>query len=163
MRPILEPFFRVENGFWTQGRLTDEAVAVRRKKDAAAANGRASALKRQGRHSTERVASINGTSTERQRNSNLTNNHNHIPLDKSNGAKPASDKAFWDSAKAYLEDEAKDPGALIGKWCRDHGKPATAEALTRAQLDRPVQKIPFIEGCFRQRKAMVDDRARITV
>ena len=29
IRPILEPFFEIENGVWIQGRLTDEREAVR--------------------------------------------------------------------------------------------------------------------------------------
>lgn len=29
IRPILEPFFRIENGVWTQGRLSDERAAVK--------------------------------------------------------------------------------------------------------------------------------------
>lgn len=77
-------------------------------------------------------------------------------LAKANGAEAPlvdTDKQFWDTAKAYLKPEAKgDPGALIGKWARDYGKQETAAAITRAQLERPVQRIPFIEGCFRQGK-----------
>lgn len=62
-----------------------------------------------------------------------------------------SDKIFWEAAKAYLSGESKNPGALIGKWVRDHGKSDTASAITRAQLERPVGKIPFIQGCLRQK------------
>lgn len=62
-----------------------------------------------------------------------------------------SDQDFWASAKTYLEPESKNPGALVGKWVRDYGKTDTAAAITRAQIERPVQRIPFIEGCFRQR------------
>lgn len=160
LRPILEPFFTVENGEWRQGRLTDEAGAVRRKKDAAAANGRASALKRQGRHSTKRDASLNGASTDCQRESNLTNNQNHTPLSKDNGAEPDSDRAFWDSAKAYL---GKGKASLIGQWVRDEGKVETAAAITAAQLERAVNPVEFIQGRFRKKKAQADDRARITV
>lgn len=75
------------------------------------------------------------------------------PLSNDNGAAPDSDKQFWDAAKAYLRGETKNPGAVIGKWCRDHGKVETAGALTRAQLERPVEKIPFIEGCLRATKS----------
>jgi len=63
MRPILERFFDVENGRWTQSRLTDEANRVRQVRESQAANGRASALKRKGRHSTERQPSVNETRT----------------------------------------------------------------------------------------------------
>lgn len=80
LRPILEPFFTIEAGKWTQGRLTDEAESVRRKKEAAASNGRASALKRQGRHSTKRERSDSEASTDAQRKSNLTITNKKPPV-----------------------------------------------------------------------------------
>lgn len=62
-----------------------------------------------------------------------------------------SDKVFWINAKSYLKPFVKgDPGSLIGKWSKDHGKPATAEAITRAQLDRAVNPIEFVQGYFRK-------------
>lgn len=71
-------------------------------------------------------------------------------LAKANGASADSDTEFWESAKSFLKIESKNPGALIGKWCRDYGKAVTADALTRAQLERPVQRVPFIEGTLRK-------------
>lgn len=71
-------------------------------------------------------------------------------LAKANGASADSDTEFWESAKSFLKTESKNPGALIGKWCRDYGKAVTADALTRAQLERPVQRVPFIEGTLRK-------------
>lgn len=68
---------------------------------------------------------------------------------KATGPKPDSDQVFWEGAKTFLAAETKDPGALVGKWCRDYTKVLTAEVITRAQLERPAQRIPFIEGCFR--------------
>lgn len=68
---------------------------------------------------------------------------------KATGPKPDSDQVFWEGAKTFLSAETKNPGALVGKWCRDHTKVITAEVITRAQLERPAQRIPFIEGCFR--------------
>jgi predicted transcriptional regulator len=73
-------------------------------------------------------------------------------LAKANAVSADTDQVFWANAKAYLKPFVKgDPGALIGKWRRDHGKPATADAITRAQLDRPVDPVAFVQGCFRQR------------
>lgn len=146
LRPILEPFFHVANGIWRQSRLTDEAVAVRQKRDAAAANGRASALKRKGRHSTERITPLNEATNEASTKNQLNHNHTHsLSNDNAN-----SDAEFWDAAKEFLEPERKNPGPLIGKWARDYGKSETAQAITRAQLDRPVQRIPYIEGILRK-------------
>jgi uncharacterized protein YdaU (DUF1376 family) len=145
LRPILEPFFLVENGFWVQRRLTDEASAVRQRKEAAAANGRASALKRKGRHSAERQQSDNGNGAERQRDFNLTNNQYHTPLSKDNGAE--SDKAFWDSAKAFLGSKK---ASLIGRWCSEHGQEETAKAITAAQIARAVDPVEYVQGYFRK-------------
>lgn len=157
LRLILEPFFVVEGGNWRQGRLTDEAVAVRQKKEAAAANGRASALKRKGRHSTERIACVNEATNEASTEIQLNHNHNHTPLSKDNGDERDSDQLFWDSAKSFLTSESKNPGALIGKWCRDYGKEAVTAAVARAQIERPVQRIPFIEGTLRRSRIAQDD------
>lgn len=155
MRPILEPFFVSENGQWRQRRLTDEAQAVRQRKEAAAANGRASALKRQGRHSTEREQSVNGSGAKRQRESNLTstNNQEEVPLDKeSNGALPDPEKLMFDHGVAYLgaqgiaESRAR---PMLGKWKRDHGAGQVIEALSRAKREGAIEPVAFIEGCLR--------------
>ena len=52
MKPVIAEFFNEENGRWSQSRLTDEAIAVKRYRERQSAAGKASALKRQGRHST---------------------------------------------------------------------------------------------------------------
>jgi uncharacterized protein YdaU (DUF1376 family) len=157
LRPILEPFFVVENGQWWQRRLTDEASAVRQRKESAAANGRASALKRKGRHSTEREQSVNETPAKRQRESNLTSNQYQVPLDKSNGAAPSSDKHFWDGAKQYL---GPSNASLIGKWIKDHGKVETARAITAAQIERAVDPVAYVHGYFRKNTTQETGYAR---
>jgi uncharacterized protein YdaU (DUF1376 family) len=70
-----------------------------------------------------------------------------VPFSNENGAKPDSDKAFWDNAKGYLGPKN---ASLIGKWVRDHGKDATAAAITAAQLERAVNPVEFIQGSFRR-------------
>jgi len=75
LRPVLAEFFDIRDGFWTQSRLTDEALAVKQKKDKAAQAGRASALKRKGRHATKRQPKPNEASTKAQQGADLTNNH----------------------------------------------------------------------------------------
>lgn len=74
-----------------------------------------------------------------------------IPLDKSNGAAPSSDKAFWDAASAYLSPYVKgSPRALIGKWSRDYGREPTSKAITAAQLERAVEPIAYITKVLRK-------------
>lgn len=75
----------------------------------------------------------------------------NTPLPKGNGAAPDPDAEFWAGAKQYLDRAGiKNPGAMIGKWVRDHGKTETADALARSQLERAVEPIAFVEGCFRR-------------
>lgn len=71
-----------------------------------------------------------------------------VPLDKSNGAAPTSDKVFWDGAKAFIG--GSNPGALIGKWIREHGQDETARAITAAQLERAVDPKSFVIGALRK-------------
>lgn len=152
VRPVLEPFFTVRDGFWHQARLQDELQHLRSQRAQQSKAGKASAaaksLKRANRDST-------GVDAPLQRNGNGGSTPTPtptIPLDKeSNGAEP--DQVFWANSKAFLSAETKgDPGKLIGAWCRDYGKEVTAQAITRAQLERPAQRIPFIIGCLKLSK-----------
>jgi hypothetical protein len=99
--------------------------------------------------STERVKRFRKRSKTADETPPETDTETEVPLSKESGAEPDSDQVLWSNAKDFLKPESKNPGALVGKWVREHGKVATAEAITRAQLERPVQRIPFIEGCFR--------------
>lgn len=163
LRVILEPFFDIENGRWAQRRLTDERGAVERHRQQQIAKGKAGAiaksLKRQGRnqaggkHGSPSAEAQGQAQGEAQGQPDTSSHlHLHIPLDKSNGGEPLnSDQVFWANAKAFLAPETKgDPGKLVGAWCRDYGREATAQAITRAQLERPAQRIPFIIGCLKQ-------------
>jgi uncharacterized protein YdaU (DUF1376 family) len=51
VKPILAEFFTISNGRWAQRRLLDEANAVKQFREKQRAAGKASALKRKGRHS----------------------------------------------------------------------------------------------------------------
>lgn len=107
--------------------------------------------------STERVKRFRERSKQRRETvtetppDTDTDTDTELPLANAKGAAPEnSDKEFWDSAKAYLGNHGvKNPGALIGKWCRDHTKSAAAHAIARAQVERAVEPISFIEGVFK--------------
>jgi len=61
------------------------------------------------------------------------------------------DKAFWATAKTYLKPFVKgDPGALIGKWCRDFTKANAAAAISAAQVERAVDPVSYIEATLRK-------------
>lgn len=71
-----------------------------------------------------------------------------IPSSNEEGASP--DQVFWQNAKAYLGRHAKNPGPIIGKWCRDYGKEETARAIGAAQVAGAVDAIPYIAKTLRQ-------------
>jgi len=59
-RPTISAFFTIENGKWSNGRLSDEMVAVKRHRDQRSTAGIASALKRQHRNATVVAQPFNG-------------------------------------------------------------------------------------------------------
>lgn len=114
LRPIIEPFFTVTDGQWRQGRLTDEREACFERREKAAANGRASALKRKGRHSAKRKQSVNGARAEREPSENLTIDHSITPLSPLN-EKPTKRPlpGDWEPEEFGVESECR---AIIGGW-----------------------------------------------
>lgn len=145
VRPILEPFFYIENGFWHQARLQNELQHLQSRRHQQVEAGNASAiaksLKRGNRQSTPVGKPL-------QRNGNEQPTpipYPVIPLSNDNGGD--SDKAFWDSAKAYL---GKSKASLIGQWVRDYGKEETAAAITAAQIERAVNPVEFVAARFRK-------------
>lgn len=77
-----------------------------------------------------------------------------VSVAKATDAPASSQKAFWDTAKAYLGPR-KAP--LIGKWCSQYGQPETANAITAAQLHGAVDPVPYIEKTLRRAKASEDE------
>lgn len=74
-----------------------------------------------------------------------TETETDITLSKDNGA--SADAVFWSNAKAYLG--GKNPGALIGKWCKTYPKAEVAKAIGAAQVERAVDPVPYIERILR--------------
>lgn len=121
-------------------------------------------------HSWDKFQYKSDTSTERvakhrqKRNVSVTppdtETDTDVPLAKAKGAEPVEideDARFWADAKSFLSRRGqKNPGALIGAWARDHGKQETARALTQAQLERPMDVIAFVQGCFRHQGSMAE-------
>lgn len=142
LRPVLQEFFKVKDGYWTQGRLTDEAEAVRQHRERQSKAGKASALKRKGRHSTTVQPEYNQEPTPY---SYSTPNNS---VSKDTGASASSDKVFWDSAKAYL---GGSKASLIGKWVRDYGREETAKAIAAAQVERAVDPVSYISRILHKR------------
>jgi hypothetical protein len=79
-----------------------------------------------------------------------TDTDTDITLSKDSGASADSDKKFWSNAKSFIG--GKNPGGLIGKWCRDYPKADVAKAIGAAQVERAVDPIPYIERVLRGAK-----------
>lgn len=75
-------------------------------------------------------------------------------LAKAKGGSAAADdaeKIFWRDGKAFLKPRVRgDPGALIQKWLREHGKEMTVAALNAAQLEKAVDPVAYVAGYFRR-------------
>jgi uncharacterized protein YdaU (DUF1376 family) len=149
IRPILEPFFKVENGIWRQARLQDEFQHLQSQKVNASKAGQASAkaksLKRQNRGSTPVRSAL-------QRNANGTPTPIPTPntLDKSNAASAASNddpvKQIFDLGCALLTAAGtpeKQARSLLGKWrkaAKSDGEVITALIDCRARaISEPVE------------------------
>lgn len=119
VRPILEPFFMVEGGFWHQARLQNELQHLQSRREQQVAAGNASAIAKSLKRG-KRGSTPVGKPFQRNGKEQATPISYPVPLDKSNGAN--ADEILWDAAKAFLKPERADPGSLIGKWCREFGK-----------------------------------------
>jgi hypothetical protein len=171
-RPILEPFFVIDNGKWTQRRLTDERTSVQqhreRQSEKGKAGAQAKALKKQGRHQAAAKSGLAcGEAGVQPDASSLL--HTHTPEDKSSGGDLQTFDAetiMWRHGKLYLTSQgvkADKAGSLLGKWKRDHGAEAVIVALGKAQREGAIDPVSFIEGCFNARQKETYDPDRITV
>lgn len=70
------------------------------------------------------------------------------PLAKAKGAAPASEKVFWDKAKAHIG--GSNPGAIIGKWKRDFGLAETKAAICASQIEGAIDPVSFITAVLRR-------------
>lgn len=76
-----------------------------------------------------------------------TETETEVPLPKGNGAKPDPKKEFWDTATGYLGTKSR---GMIGQWCKAHGQPETARAITESMLAGPPDPVAYINGIFRK-------------
>jgi uncharacterized protein YdaU (DUF1376 family) len=100
IKPTIAGFYTIENGFWVQGRLTDERDAVRRKSERGKAGADAKWLK----HNKTRHAQASPKHMPNDANHN--HNHNHKDTNVSSPPKsPKGDGAFdlpdWVPAEAW--------------------------------------------------------------
>jgi hypothetical protein len=159
--PILSEFFRRNRGRFYQKRLSQEFVYVEAisnaRKEAGKKGGFSKALKNN-ENGNGKANSLPQQNDSKNVAPTPTPTPTLFPEDKSSGPDtPADDpeKAFWDTAKAYL---GKSKASLVGKWAGTHGREATAQAITAAQIARAVDPVAYIEGYFRRHAAPQTER-----
>jgi len=109
----------------------------------------------------KRSVTVEGTEQDAARNADVTlqgrcgnapetetETETDTSVSKDTGLTP--EKIFWDRAKPYIG--GKNPGGMIGKWCRDHGKDETKRAITEAQAANAVDPVPYVERILRRSK-----------
>lgn len=147
LRAVIEPFFTLKNGKWRQGRLTDEREAVRQLRERQAAKGRASALKRKGRHLTGVQSGSDPAEPELNRASTSP-----TPTPDSEGKPSADERLQVDPVKELFdlgvsimvgagiaEQKAR---SLIGKWRKARSDAEVLTALLecrRQDISEPVE------------------------
>lgn len=89
---------------------------------------------------------VDVTLQERHGNSPETETETYTSVSKDTG--PTPEKIFWDRAKPYIG--GRNPGGVIGKWCRDYGRDQTKRAITEAQAANAVEPIPYVERVLRK-------------
>ena len=130
IKPSIAEFFELSASGWFHSRLDRELASLRDKSLKRRKGGLARAKQM---HSTcsqdAKLIQISDTST----------------VSKDTGASADSDKLFWSNAASFVGNRA-----LIGKWCKDYGKPETAKAITAAQLERAADPVAYIVGTLRK-------------
>lgn len=145
IKPVISEFFQVDCNNWSHRRIESELHNVRAKSLKKREGGLARAKQMHSNRSARAQQSDTDTDTEGS-------------VDKSTDAlRPPidlADQRFWRDARAYVATSAalkgRDPGSMIGKWIKTHGKPNTATAITQAQIERAADPLTYVEGYFRR-------------
>jgi uncharacterized protein YdaU (DUF1376 family) len=160
-RPVLEPFFHIQEGHWHQRRLQDEFRLLQSRKsqqsEAGKASAKAKALKRQSRGSTTVGKPLQRTANEKS----TSTPSNTSPNGEGAEAAPADvQKEAYDRGKALLIRTGTTPkaaGAIITKWVRQRDAQWVLEAVIAA--DDKAEPISWIEARMKA-KASVEDEYR---
>lgn len=138
-RSALERLFQVSDGEWRHKRIDQELVSAQSNAERRSSKAKVAAQARW-ENAPRNASGMPQALPEECPPQSPT------PLSNDNGPEENLDKDFWDAAKGYL---GKNKASLIGKWCGEHGQPATAQAITAAMLKRPPDPVAYIQGIFR--------------
>jgi uncharacterized protein YdaU (DUF1376 family) len=146
VRPILEPFFSIADGFWHQARLQNELQHLQSRREQQVAAGNASAIAKSLKRG-KRPSTPVGQPLQRPVNETATPIPIPTSVDKSTGQSPASDlvKDLFDLGVAILVEAGsaeKEARSLIGKWKKSRGEVEVMKALLecrRQEIASPVE------------------------
>lgn len=145
IRPAVMDFWTLEDGRWSQKRLKKERLFVAQKSKKNSENAKARWAQDAENKQSDECERISERICQ---NDAPPPPPTYIPSSKEEGRDASqSDKVFWANAKSYIG--GKNPGALIGKWCRDYTKAEVAKAIGAAQVERAVDPVPYIERILR--------------
>lgn len=143
IKPILEPFFNVKSNTWTQGRLTDEANAVKRHSKKQSDKAKARWLK------DKETPNAVGVPDECRDDASLTLTLTHSVANATGpfGPEALDEKLFgpcleWLQGKGIAERQAR---SLLGKWRSRHGSDEALRAVRSAYAAGASDPVAFIE------------------
>ncbi len=170
LRPVVETFFTIIDGKWTQKRLIVERKYVEERRLQKSQAGKASALKRQQTTSTD-------VPVPSQQNGQRKGNPQPQPLKEGPEAKASEgvppDENLLDrpahvapdlkgtvfgeclsALAAWLDKPPDGLRSLLGRWCRDHGEARVIAAFGTVDLRAegvPDDPVAWLENWFRTR------------
>lgn len=123
IRPTLEPFFRIEGGFWHQARLQNELQHLQSRRKQQVEAGNASAIAKSLKRG-KRVSTTVGSPLQRNANETSTPIPDPYSVDKSTDGEPSANghdpvKELFDLGVSILTASGtaeKQARSLIGKW-----------------------------------------------
>ncbi len=145
MRRTIMEFFRVEDGHINQGRLSDEAIAVKQHSHRQSNKAKSRWLKE--KTNGHAVAMPDACPTD----ASLTL---PLPIKKEDGASAPKDP-LWGTCLDYISSITKDTeGArrMIGRWRSDYGPEAALEAIFAAKECNASGPIAYISKCLSKKQ-----------
>lgn len=156
MKPTIMAFFNSHGDWITQGRLTDEANAVKRNSSKQSDKSKARWLK------TKKTPDAVDKPEPCRTDASLTLPTPKKDPDANASAEPIDPaKVVFQqglrmlTASGVLESHAR---PMLGRWRKDHGDAALIEALHKASAAGALDPVAYIQGVFRKKAKTNDNR-----
>lgn len=154
LKVVLMPFFRVHGEHITQGRLTDEANAVRRSSAKQSDRAKARWLK------TKEPTDAAAMPDECRNDATLTHTLSVAKATDADGVQSVGE-ILWTRGVAYLVRHGvkdKQARSLIGRWRKDHGDDAVMDAFRLAGRNEVSEPVSFITATLKPKADNADQK-----